>query len=219
MKLYSFFRSSASYRVRIALQLKGVSADYVPIGLRKGEQYEAAYRKLNPQSLVPALEEGGHVITQSLAILEYLEETHPQPPLLPKTPAERARVRSLALAVACEIHPLDNTRVLDYLKDKLGANEAARGAWYRNWIAVGMAALEARLAGEKETGRFCHGDAPTLADCCLVPQLYNARRFHQVFNTAPFDLAPYPTVTRIEQACLALPAFQAAAPERQPDAV
>jgi len=214
VKLYSFFRSSAAFRVRIALNLKGVSVGYVPVNLRKGdgEQYEAAYRKLNPQSLVPALEEGGHVITQSLAILEYLEETHPQPPLLPAAPAARARVRSLALAVACEIHPLNNTRVLNYLKDKLGANDEARDAWYRNWIAVGLAALEARLAGEKETERFCHGATPTLADCCLVPQVYNARRFK-------CELAPYPTVVRIEQACLALPAFQRAAPERQPDAV
>jgi maleylacetoacetate isomerase len=212
MKLYSFFRSSASFRVRIALQLKGVSAETVPINLRKSEQDEAAYRKLNPQSLVPALQDDGHFITQSLAILEYLEETHPQPPLLPKAPAERGRVRSLALAVACEIHPLNNSRVLNYLKDKLGADEAARDAWYRNWIAVGLAALEARLAAEKETGRYCHGATPTFADCCLVPQVYNARRFK-------CDLAPYPTVVRIEGACLALPAFQRAAPEQQPDAV
>jgi maleylacetoacetate isomerase len=221
MKLYSFFRSSAAYRVRIALNLKGLNAEYAPINLRKGggEQYEPAYRKLNSQSLVPALEDGGHVLTQSLAILEYLEEAHPRPALLPQAPAERARVRSLALAVACEIHPLNNTRVLAYLKDKLGADDAARDGWYRHWIATGLGALEARLSAEAGTGRFCHGDAPTFADCCLVPQLYNARRFPQMFGSAPFDLGAYSTLMRIEQACLALPAFQAAAPERQPDAV
>jgi len=221
MRLYSFFRSSASYRVRIALQLKGIAAEYRSINLRKGEgeQYEAAFRSLNPQSLVPALEDGGHVLTQSLAILEYLEEIHPQPPLLPAQPAARARVRSLALAVACEIHPLNNTRVLRYLKDKLGAGPEVQDAWYRNWIAVGFAGLEESLARSPDTGRFCHGDAPTLADCCLVPQLYNARRFHAVFGGIPFDLSPYPTLTRIEQACLALDAFRRATPELQPDAV
>lgn len=214
MRLYSFFRSSASYRVRIGLNLKGVSADYAPINLRKGEgeQYEPAYRSLNPQSLVPALEDGGHVLTQSLAILEYLEETHPKPPLLPAQPAARARVRSLALAVACEIHPLMNTRVMRYLKDKFGASQKAEDEWYRHWIVTGLTALEARLAKERETGRFCHGDAPGLADCCLIPQLYNARRVHK-------DLAAYPTLARIEQACLALDAFRKAAPEQQPDAV
>jgi len=214
MRLHSFFRSSASYRVRIALQLKGLSAEYVPVNLRKGqgEQYEAAYRALNPQSLVPTLQDGAHTVTQSLAILEYLEETHPQPALLPKHPAERARVRALALAIACEIHPLNNTRVLRYLKDQLGADPAAQDAWYRHWIGLGFAGIEELLAAGGGTGRFCQGDTPTLADCCLVPQVYNARG-------RACDLSPFPTIGRIEQACLALPAFQRAAPEQQPDAV
>lgn len=213
MRLYSFFRSSAAFRVRIALNLKGLTADYTPINLRKGdgEQYEPHYRAVNPQSLVPALEDGGHVLTQSLAILEYLEETHPKPPLLPAVPWERARVRSLALAVACEIHPIQNTRVLRYLKDRLGFDETAQLGWIRNWIDRGLTELEARLASAPETKRFCHGDTPTFADCCLVPQLVNARR-------AKCDLTRFPTVMRIEQACLALDAFQRATPERQPDA-
>jgi maleylacetoacetate isomerase len=213
MRLYGFFASSATYRVRIALNLKGLTSDYTPINLRKGggEQYEAPYRGVNPQSLVPTLEDGGHVLTQSLAILEYLEETHPQPPLLPKTPADRARVRALAMAVACEMHAVNNSRVQRYVKDVLGASADASAAWYRHWIAVGFEAIEARLR-EPETGRFCHGDAPGMADCCLVPQVANARRFQ-------CDLAPYPTIVRIEQACLALDAFQRAQPERQADAV
>ena len=214
MRLYSFFRSSASYRVRIALNLKGLAADYVPINLRKGdgEQYEPPYRTMNAQSLLPSLEDGGHVLTQSLAILEYLEETHPQPPLLPRDPVARARVRSLALAVACEIHPLNNTRVLKYLLGPMHVSQETHDAWYQHWIDTGLSALETRLAHERETGRFCHGDTPGMADCCLIPQLYNARRVRR-------DLSAYPTLLRIEQACLALEPFQRAAPERQPDAV
>lgn len=213
MKLYSAFRSSASYRVRIALGLKGLGYDYAPIHLTKngGEQFGAAFRALNPQSLVPVLEDGANTLTQSLAIIEYLEETHPQPPLLPPTPAERARVRALAMIVACEIHPINNTRVLGYLTGKLGASEEARLGWYRHWIALGLQALETQIAGSRYSGRFCHGDAPTLADCCLVPQLFNARRFD-------CDLSGYPTLVRIDRACNELPAFQNAAPERQPDA-
>lgn len=214
MRLYGFFRSSASYRVRIALNLKGLAYDPSPVDLRlgDGEQFSPAYRALNPQALVPAMADDGRVLTQSLAILEYLEETHPLPPLLPPAAGDRARVRSLALIVACEIHPLNNTRVLRYLKERLGAGQETQDVWYRHWIDTGFSALEERLSRERETGRFCHGDAPGMADCCLIPQLANARRVRQ-------DLTPYPTLLRIEKACLALDAFQRAAPERQPDAV
>jgi maleylacetoacetate isomerase len=214
MRLYSFFRSSASYRVRIALNLKGLAYDTSPINLRlgEGEQFSPAYRALNPQALVPALGDEGRVLTQSLAILEYLEETHPLPPLLPAAPADRARVRSLALIVACEIHPLNNTRVVRYVKERLGANQETQDAWYQHWIDTGLSALEERLSRERETGRFCHGDAPGLADCCLIPQLYNARRVRHY-------LSRYPTLMRIEEQCLELDEFQRAAPERQPDAV
>ncbi len=213
MKLYGFFRSSAAYRVRIALNLKGLDYETVPVHLTRGggEQFAPAYREKNPQSLVPVLEDSGLALSQSLAIIEYLEETRPQPPLLPATPAARARVRALALAVACEIHPLNNTRVLTYLTGPLGLSSETRNTWYHHWIALGLQALEARLVGERETGKFCHGDAPGLADCCLVPQLANARRFK-------CDVAPYPTLLRIEASCQALEAFRRAAPDRQPDA-
>ena len=213
MKLHGYFRSSASYRVRIALNLKGLSYEQASVHLMRGggEQYTAAFRQLNAQALVPVLQDGERVLTQSLAIMEYLEEVHPQPPLLPKNPAARARVRSLALAVACEIHPLNNTRVLAYLTGPLGLSSEIRDKWYHHWIALGLQALEARLAGERETGKFCHGDAPGLADCCLVPQLANARRFK-------CDVAPYPTLLRIEANCQALEAFRRAAPDQQPDA-
>jgi maleylacetoacetate isomerase/maleylpyruvate isomerase len=213
MKLHGFFRSSAAYRVRIALNLKGLDYETVPVHLTRGggEQFAPAYRRMNPQSLVPVLEDSGLALTQSLAIIEYLEETRPHPPLLPATPAERARVRALALAVACEIHPLNNTRVLTYLTGPLGLSGETRNTWYHHWIALGLQALEARLAGERETGKFCHGDAPGLADCCLVPQLANARRFK-------CDVAPYPTLLRIEANCQALEAFRRAAPDQQPDA-
>ena len=213
MKLYSYFRSSASYRVRIALNLKGLSYEQASVHLTRGggEQFAPAFRKLNPQSLVPVLHDGALALTQSLAIIEYLEEKHPNPALLPAAPAERARVRSLALAVACEIHPLNNLRVLNYLTGPMGLANEVRDAWYHHWIAGGLQALEARLARERETGAFCHGDAPGLADCCLVPQLANARRFK-------CDLTPYFTLLAIEKHCQALEAFQRAAPERQPDA-
>jgi len=213
MILYTFFRSSASYRVRIALNLKGLAYEAVPVHLSRGggEQLAPAYRKLNPQSLVPVLQDGEHVLAQSLAIMEYLEEVYPLPPLLPKNPAARARVRSLALAIACEIHPLNNTRVLNYLSGPLGVNDDAKRTWYHHWIALGLGALEARLAGDRETGSYCHGDAPGLADCCLVPQLANARRFK-------CDVSPYPTLLRIEKNCQALEAFRHAAPDQQPDA-
>ena len=211
MKLYSYFRSSAAYRVRIALKLKGLDYEYIPVHLQKGEQRADAYRATNPQGLVPTLADDRGTFTQSLAIIEYLEERYPEPPLLPATPEARARVRALALAIACEIHPLDNLRVLQYLTRTLGVTEDAKNAWYRHWVDLGLAALEKQLATDAATGEFCHGATPTLADICLVPQLANARRF-----AIPLD--PYPTLTRIESACAALPAFAAAAPAQQPDA-
>jgi maleylpyruvate isomerase len=212
MKLYSYFRSSASYRVRIALNLKGVPFEYVPVHLTRGggEHLAEPFRKLNPQALVPVLEDGKETLAQSLAIIEYLDETRPQPPLLPKSPAARARVRALSLTIACEIHPLNNLKVLNYVTNVLGVGDDARRAWYHYWIAEGLRALEARLAAERETGKFCHGDAPSLADCCLVPQLFNARRFK-------CELSGYPTLLAIEKNCQALEAFQRAAPDQQPD--
>jgi maleylacetoacetate isomerase len=213
VKLYDYFRSSAAYRVRIALNLKGVVPDERTfVHLRMGNQRAQDYLALNPQGLVPALAlDDGEVLTQSLAIIEYLDETHPEPPLLPVAPPARARVRGIALAIACEIHPLNNLRVLNYLIGTLGVAREQKDGWYKYWVDVGFEALEKRLSQERETGVFCHGNAPTLADVCLVPQIANARRFN-------IDLSPYPTLTRVEAACLALPAFAAAAPERQPDA-
>jgi maleylpyruvate isomerase len=210
MKLYSYFRSSAAYRVRIALNLKGLPFEYLPIQLRQGEQKGAPYRALNAQGLVPTLADERGTFTQSLAIIEYLDERYPEPPLLPPQAAARARVRAIAQAIACDIHPLDNLRVLQYLTDTLGLSEAAKNTWYRHWIDLGLAALEAQLSRDPATGAFCHGAAPTLADLCLVPQLANARRL-------PIPLDAYPTLLRIDAACNALPAFAAAAPERQPD--
>ncbi|HYH39844.1 MAG TPA: maleylacetoacetate isomerase [Azospirillum sp.] len=212
MKLYGYFRSSAAYRVRIAVNLKGLAPEHAFVHLRKGEQQAAAYAALNPQKFVPALEtDDGALLTQSLAIVEYLEEVHPHPALLPGDPADRARVRAIALAIACDIHPLNNLRVLKHLGKALGLDEEARNTWYRHWIAEGFAALEAMLASDPRTGRFCHGDQPTLADVFLVPQVSNAERFD-------CDLTPYPTIVRIAAAARALPAFADAAPERQPDA-
>jgi len=213
MKLYDYFRSSAAYRVRIALNLKGVEPDERTfVHLRMGSQRAQDYLALNPQGLVPALALDDHaVLTQSLAIIEYLDETHREPPLLPDDSVGRARVRAIALSIACEIHPLDNLRVLNYLIGTLGVSREQKDGWYRYWIDVGFEALEKTLARDAATGRFCHGDTPTLADVCLVPQMANARRFE-------IDLSPYPTLIRIESACHALPAFAAAAPARQPDA-
>ena len=211
MQLYSYFRSSAAYRVRIALGLKGIAFECVPVQLVKGEQRDDRYRVLNPQSLVPALIDEGRIFTQSLAIIEYLEERYPNPRLLPDAPAERARVRSIALSIACDIHPLDNLRVLQYLVRTLGVSEEAKNVWYRHWIDLGLSALESQLANDRATGTFCHGETPSLADICLVPQLANARRYN-----IPLDA--YPTLTRIDSSCRALDAFAAAAPERQPDA-
>jgi maleylacetoacetate isomerase len=212
VKLHDYFRSSAAYRVRIALNLKGLTAERAFVHLRRGAQDSDDYRALNPQGLVPVLEtDDGAVITQSLAIVEYLEETHPLPPLLPGDANGRARVRGIALAIACDIHPLNNLRVLRYLTGTLGVPEAQKDGWYRYWCDTGLEALERRLADDAATGAFCHGDAPTLADVCLVPQLANARRM-------AVDLSAFPTLLRIDAACQALPAFAAAAPARQPDA-
>jgi maleylpyruvate isomerase len=211
MRLYSYFRSSAAYRTRIALHLKGLAFDYAPVHLRKGEQNAEAYRALNRQELVPTLVDGDTAVTQSLAIIEYLDERHPEPPLLPSTPAGRARVRAIALAICCDIHPLNNLRVLRYLVHTLNIGEEAKDAWYRHWIDTGLAALEEQLAAESATGTFCHGDVPTMADVCLVPQLANARR-----TDIPLD--SYPTLLRIDASCRALDAFARAAPDRQPDA-
>ncbi|ANN67882.1 maleylacetoacetate isomerase [Bordetella bronchialis] len=213
MQLYSYFRSSAAYRVRIALNLKGLPYDTVPVHLLKdgGQQLKPDYVRLNPQALVPALVDGSTVLTQSMAIIEYLDETHPQPPLLPATPAARARVRALAQGIACDIHPLNNLRVLRYLKRELDVPDDARDAWYRHWVQTGLLALERMLADSPDTGTYCHGDTPTMADACLVPQLFNARRLD-------CDLSAMPTILRIDAACQALPAFAGAAPENQPDA-
>ena len=208
MKLYTFFRSSAAFRVRIALNYKGLAYEPAFVHLAKGEHRKPDYAALNPQTLVPALEDGGKLLTQSLAILEYLEETHPSPPLLPKDPAGRARVRSLAFLVACEIHPLNNLRTLTYLRKDLGQNEERVSAWYSHWIADGLAKLEAELS---RSGRFCHGDAPTMADCCLVPQIFNAKRYD-------CDTTSYPATMRIFGECMKLEAFDRAQPSRQPDA-
>jgi len=212
MKLFDYFRSSAAYRVRIALNLKNVAPERASVHLRRGAQRADDYLAMNPQGLVPALvADGGDVLTQSLAIIEWLEESYPKPALLPGDAAGRARVRSLALAIACDIHPLNNLRVLNYLTGTLGVTDEQRDGWARYWCDVGLEALETRLAREPATGAFCHGGAPTIADICLVPQLSNARR-------VDLDLAPYPTLLRIESACVALPAFANAAPAKQPDA-
>lgn len=212
MKLYDYFRSSAAYRVRIALNLKGVEYQQVPVSLVKGEQSAAPFLDINPQGLVPALElDDGTLLSQSLAICEYLDEAHPTPALLPAGALSRARVRALAQAIACDIHPLNNLGVMKYLKGALSIGEEAAAQWYGHWVSEGFAALEQRLEGEGETGRFCHGERPTLADLCLVPQVYNARRF-------AIDLSDYPGIVAVDAACTALQAFAAAAPENQPDA-
>lgn len=214
MILYTYFRSSAAYRVRIALNLKGIAYDPRFVHLLKGggEQYKAAYRALNPQGLVPTLVDNGMVLTQSLAIIEYLEDIHPEPPLLPPSAEDRAYVRSLAHLIACDIHPLNNLRVLNYLKNSLGADEEAARGWYRHWITEGFQALEAQLQRNRSNGRYCFGDHASLADICLIPQVYNAKRFN-------CDLTPYPTVDSIYRHCSALSAFRFAAPENQADSV
>jgi len=209
--LYGYFRSSASYRVRIALNMKGLDYEQVSVHLAKGKQYDREFSAISPQNLVPVLEHDGQLLYQSLAIIDYLEEKVPEPRFLPKDSRGRNRVRSLALISACEIHPLNNTRVLAYLTDKLKVTDEQKNAWYRHWITVGFTALEKRLATEKETGKFCHGDAPGFADITLVPQVANANRFK-------VDLTPFPTIWRINDECLKLDPFSKAMPANQPDA-
>lgn len=211
IKLYNYFRSSASFRVRIALEIKGVPYEYAPVHLLKGEQLAPEFVKLNPDALVPVLWDGNDVLNQSLAIVEYLEETHPEPTLLPGSPSNRAHIRAIALAIACEIHPLNNPRVLKYLKSTFNVEEEARNDWYRYWVKLGFAALETRLSQSPLTGTYCVGETPTLADLCLVPQVFNGKRF----DVAVED---YPTLARIFEHCMAQEAFQKAAPAAQPDA-
>ena len=211
MQLYSYFRSSASFRVRIALALKGLPYDYVPVHLVKSEHLKPPFETLLTAQLIPLLKDGDALIAQSIAIIEYLDETHPQPPLLPADALGRARVRALSLDIACEIHPLNNLRVLKYLRGTLGVADAAKSDWIKHGIAQGFEALEAELAAAGNAGGFCFGDTPTLADCCLVPQVVNARRFE-------VDLSPYPRLLAIDERCAALPAFQQAHPSQQPDA-
>jgi len=210
MKLYGFFRSSAAFRVRIALNLKRLDYESAFIHLRRGDQRQPGFLEVNPQGLVPALETDGQVLIQSLPIIEYLDERHPEPPLLPGDATGRARVRALAAIVACDIHPINNLRVLRYLQRPLGHDQAVIAAWYNHWIDSGFAALERLLAGDPRTGIFCHGGLPGLADIALVPQVVNAGRYN-------LDLAPYPTIVRIYESCMKLDAFAAARPERQPD--
>jgi maleylacetoacetate isomerase len=217
MKLYGYFRSSASYRVRIALNLKGLDAEHVSVHLVRngGEQFSESFRALNSDALVPALVDNDEseeiVLSQSLAIIEYLEEKYPQNALLPVGLADRAHVRSIALSIACEIHPLNNLRVLKYLSNTFGVSEEQKNAWYRHWCVAGLTALEQRLAADKRTGDFCFGNTPSLADCCLAPQIFNAQRFD-------CDLSGMPTLMRINQHCLSLAAFVKAMPMNQADA-
>ncbi|HEX6361382.1 MAG TPA: maleylacetoacetate isomerase [Albitalea sp.] len=211
MQLYNYFRSSASYRVRIALALKGLDYDYVPVHLLKKEQFAPAFANLSPGRLVPVLKDGDTVLTQSLAIVEYLDETHPEPPLLPGDAAARARIRAIALDIACEIHPLDNLRVLRYLVHELKVSEDDKNRWYRHWVETGLEAVERQLAGHPATGRFCHGDAPTLADVVLVPQIFNAQRMD-------CRLDHVPAVMRVFDACMRHDAFAKTQPSACPDA-
>lgn len=213
MRLYTYFRSSAAYRVRVALNLKGLAWEAVPVHLLRGggEHHQPDYLALNPNGLVPALDDDGLLLTQSLAIIEYLDEIHPEPALLPGDAAARARIRAIAQTIACDIHPINNLRVLRYLTRELGATEAQKTAWYRHWTELGLAAVESMLTNDTRTGVFCHGDSPTLADCCLVPQVFNARRF-------ACDLSAMPTLLRIVERCEAMEAFRLAAPEHQSDA-
>jgi len=211
MELHNYFRSSASYRVRIALALKGIDYVYKPVHLTKNEHLDESYAAVSASRLVPLLKDGDALITQSLAICEYLEETHPEPPLLPKDPLGRARVRSLALDIACEIHPLNNLRVLRYLVRDLKVSEDDKNRWYAHWVETGIEAVERQLAGHPATGRFCHGDTPTLADVVLVPQIFNARRMN-------CRLDHVPSVMRVFDECMALPAFDDTQPSKCPDA-
>jgi maleylacetoacetate isomerase len=210
MKLYGYFRSSAAFRVRIALNLKKLDYETAAIHLRRNDQSRPDYLAVNPQGLVPTLDDGGRRLIQSLAIIEYLDETYPDPALLPESAEDRARVRALAEIVACDIHPINNLRVLRYLMHALGHDETAVATWYNHWIDAGFQALERLLAADARTGAFCHGDTPGLADIALVPQVVNAERYR-------LDLAPYPTITRIFGSCMKLEPFAAAHPNKQPD--
>ncbi len=211
MELYNYFRSSASYRVRIALALKGLEYAYQPVHLNQNEQFKESYAAVSAARLVPLLKDGDTVLTQSLAIVEYLEEMHPEPPLLPRDAAGRARVRALALDIACEIHPLNNLRVLRYLVHDLKLSDDDKNRWYRHWVETGLETVERQLAGDPRGGRYCHGDSPGMADLCLVPQIFNARRFD-------CRLDHVPTVMRVFEACMALDAFEQTRPENCPDA-
>ncbi|SAL00145.1 maleylacetoacetate isomerase [Caballeronia calidae] len=213
MKLYSYFRSSASYRVRIALALKGLPYEYAAVHLLRGggQQHSEVYRDVNPEGLVPTLEDGAHTLTQSLAILEYLEELHPSPALLPSEAIDRAYVRSVAFQLACDVHPINNLRVLQYLSQTIGITDDQKTAWYRHWIDIGITSLEKKLEADRRVGLFVYGDSPTIADICLVPQVWNARRFQ-------ISLERYPTITRIAGNAMELDAFVQADPSKQPDA-
>jgi maleylacetoacetate isomerase len=211
MKLYGFFQSSAAFRVRIGLNLKNLEYEYASVNLTKDQHHTEEFARINPQQAVPTLIDGDRILTQSISILEYLEEKYPKPPLLPATMEDRARVRSLAQLIACDIHPLNNRRVLVYLKNQLGLPKEQRDAWYHHWIGEGFRPLEKALSDARQTGSFCHGETPTMADVCLVPQIFNAKRYE-------IDLAPYPTLMRIFSNCMQLEAFDRAQPLKQPDA-
>ena len=211
MKLYNFFRSGTSQRLRIALNLKGVATDYVAVDLRVEEHLKETFKSINPQGFVPALDTGDDILVQSPAIIEWLEETHPTPALLPTDPKARAHVRALAALVGCDIHPVNNRRILEYLRKQLGANEDAINAWCGTWITDGFNAYETLLAADPARGSFSYGNTPTLADVYLIPQIESARRFK-------VDLSQWPHIMAVEKACMALPAFQNAAPNQQPDA-
>jgi len=211
MKLYNFWRSGTSHRTRIALELKGLTTEYVAVHLAKEEHLKDDFKAVNPQQLVPALDTGSEVLIQSPAIIEWLEEKYPTPALLPRDPVRRAQVRALAAIVGCDIHPINNRRILEYLRHTFGANDDAINAWCGTWISAGFDAYEALLAADTKRGRFSHGDAPTLADCYLIPQVESARRFK-------VDLTKWPLIMAVEKACMELEAFQKAAPSQQPDA-
>ena len=211
MRLYSFFRSSAAYRVRIALNVKGVAYETISVDLPGAEHRTAEFRAVNPQATIPTLDDDGTVLWQSLAIIEYLDARFPSPRLIPAEPVARARVQALAQLIACEIHPLNNLRVLKYLKHTVGVTDEAKDAWYRHWIELGFESLQANLARSGKAGRFCFGDTPTLADICLVPQVFNAQRFN-------VDVSRYPAIAKIYEACMEMEAFRKAEPKSQPDA-